>query len=262
MFSWRSRRQFIAFLIVITPLMVVAFVIVKRAIPEPTCFDNKQNQNETGVDCGGSCLSCELKYPKAIKVFWARAVPVQENSYDIAAEIQNPNEFLSSIDVEYEFTLHDNFGPIIKRTGKIFLYAQERTLVIEPNIETSRTATRAEFRITNVKWQEKRNFAPTIIAERREYHVVENHGQKQGVVDIALLNKSPYDFAVVEVQVAVLDKDGNLLGVNKIEMENFLSQSRQTLKAVWPRAFVADVAVINVEPRVNIFDPHVILKPQ
>jgi hypothetical protein len=26
---------------------------------EPSCFDNIQNQNETGIDCGGPCLPCE-----------------------------------------------------------------------------------------------------------------------------------------------------------------------------------------------------------
>ena len=262
MFSWRSRRQLVAFLIVVTPLVVAALITVKGLIPAPTCFDNKQNQNETGVDCGGSCLSCELKYPQPVKVFWARAVPVRENSYDVAAQIENPNEFLSSVDVKYEFTLYDQFGPVTKRTGKTFLYAQERTLVIEPGIETTRTANRAEFRIVSVVWQEKRNLAPTIIAERRDYSVAEDHGQKQGVVDITLFNKSPYDFSNVEVQVAVLDKDGNLLGVNNIEVENLLSQSRIAVKAIWPQAFTADVAVINVQPRVNIFDPHAILKPQ
>ena len=262
MFSWRSRRQLIAFLIVVTPLVVAGFITVKRVIPEPTCFDNRKNQNEIGVDCGGSCLSCELKYPQPIKVFWARAVPVRENSYDVAAQIQNPNELLSSANVEYEFTLYDDFGPVIQKKGKIFLYAQERTLVIEAGIETVRRATRTEFRIVNVTWQEKRNLAPTIITERRDYSVVEDHGQKQGVVSITLLNKSPYDFEQAEVQIAVLDKDGNLLGVNKIQVEHIVSQSRVTLKAIWPRPFTGDVSVINVEPRVNIFDPHTILKPQ
>ena len=250
------------FLIVVTPLVVAGFVTVKRAIPESTCFDNRKNQNETGVDCGGLCLSCELTYPQPIKVFWARAVPVRENSYDVAAQIQNSNELVSSVDVEYEFTLYDDFGPLITRTGKTFLYAQERTLVIEQNIETVRLATRTEFRISHVVWQEKRDLIPTIIAERRVYSIAEDRGRKQGVVDITLFNKSPYDFAQADVQIAVLDKEGNLLGVNKIQVEHILSQSRLMLKAIWPQIFTGDVAIINIEPRVNIFDPHTILKPQ
>lgn len=262
MFSWRSRRQLVISAIVITPLVAITFLIVRNAIPVPTCVDNRQNQQETGVDCGGECISCQLKYPQPIKVFWARAVPVRENSYDVAAEIQNPNEYLSSVDVEYEFSLYDDFGPVTTRAGKTFLYAQERTLVIQPNIETVRQASRAEFRIMHVTWQEKRDLAPTIIAERRDYHVVENGNQKQSVVDITLFNSSSYDFARGEVQVAVLDKDQNLLGVNTIEVENILSQTRRTIQSLWPQAFTRDVTVINVQPRVNIFDPHTILKPQ
>ena len=263
MFSWRSRRQLLAFLIVMSPLVVIGFLIIKHAIPEPTCFDLKQNQQETGVDCGGSsCISCNLKYPQPIKVFWARAVSVREHVYDIAAEIENKNEFLSSVSVEYEFTLFDQFGQVATKSGKTFLYAQERTLIIAPAIETTRDANRAEFRIVNVLWQEKRDFAPTIIAERRAYSIAEDHGQKQGVIDITLFNTSAYDLAEVEVQIAVLDQDGNLLGINKIFMENFLSQTRQSIKGIWPQPFMGNIAVINVQPRVNIFDPHAILKPQ
>lgn len=262
MFSWRGRRQLIAFLIVVTPIVLLTFFVIKRLIPEPTCFDTKQNQNETGVDCGGSCVSCELKNPQPITVFWARAVQTRENSYDVAAEIENPNELLSSVSVEYEFTLLDDYGPITKRTGATYIYAQERTLVIEPSIETSRKANRAEFKIIRVGWQERRELKPTIVAERRQYNVVQDHGQKQSVVELTLFNQSPFDFLQAEIQVAALDKDENLLGVNKVRVENFLSQSRQVIKSLWPNELAGEVATIRVEPRVNIFDPHTILKPQ
>lgn len=262
MFSWRSQRQVVVLLIVIAPIVVAVFFMVKGSIPVATCFDNTQNQSEIGLDCGGPCSSCELKYPKAITVFSARTVPVRENFYDMAAEIENPNEFLSSVDVEYEFKLYDRFGLVTTRTGKTFLYAQERTLVIEPGIVTVRPADHTEFRITHVDWQEKHDLAPTIIAEKRAYSVVESNNQKQGVVDITLMNKSPYDFARVEIQVAVLDKEKNMLGVNKIIVENFLSQSRQSIKSIWPHEFTDDIGVINVQARANIFDPYTILKPQ
>lgn len=263
MFSWRSRRQLVTFLIIISPLVVAAFFTIKRLIPEPTCFDNKRNQNESGVDCGGSsCLSCELKYPRPIKVFWARAVESNETSYDVAAEVENPNERLASVAVEYEFALSDDFGPITKKTGKTYVYAQERTLVIEPNIETTRKATRTEFRILRTDWLEKSDTKPTIIAERREYKVVDAHGRKTSEVEMILFNQSPYDFREVEVHVAVLDSNENLLGVNKIIVENLLSQTRQTVKSLWASELQGTIAVIKVEPRVNIFDPHVIIKPE
>ncbi|MDZ4260558.1 MAG: hypothetical protein U1A25_02735, partial [Candidatus Sungbacteria bacterium] len=244
-------------------LLVAAFFTIKRVIPEPTCFDNKRNQNESGVDCGGSsCFSCELKYPRPITVFWARAVAVNEESYDLAAEIENSNERLSSVAIEYEFTLYDDFGPVTKQIGKTYLYAQERTLVVEPNIQTMRRATRAEFRILRADWLEKNETKPTIIAERRAYKVIDEQGRKTSEVEITLFNQTPYDFREVEVHVAVLDKDENLLGVNKILVENLLSQTRQMVKSLWTGELQGTVAVIKVEPRVNIFDPHMIIKPE
>lgn len=47
------------------PLIVEEPVKDEVIIPElleeniPNCFDNIQNQNETGVDCGGPCIPCE-----------------------------------------------------------------------------------------------------------------------------------------------------------------------------------------------------------
>lgn len=262
MFSWRARRQLVIFLIVIAPLVVAGFITIKNLIPEATCFDRKQNQNERGIDCGGLCTSCAFKYPKPITVFWTRVVPVRESSYDVAAEIENPNESLSSINVAYEFTLYDEFGSVVTKTGTTFIYPQERILVVESNIKSIRTANRVEFRITHVDWQERQDTQPSIIAERREYYVKEEHGKKQSMVDITLFNKSPYDFARLEMHVAVLDKEGNLLGVNKILVERLLSQSRQVVTSLWPGEFAGEVSVVNVQARVNIFDSRSILKPQ
>src|SRR3989338_4310772 len=110
--SWRVRRQLIILLIFATPLAVVTFWAFSKFLPEASCTDNRKNQEELGVDCGGPCGPCELKDPKPVALYWTRVVPVRENSYDIAVEIENVNEVLSSADVEYEFTLRDNLGPI------------------------------------------------------------------------------------------------------------------------------------------------------
>ena len=64
----RIRKQIIIALIFFGLVFSItsAFVITHR--PQPTCFDNKQNQGEEGIDCGGPCISCNLKENPPISV--------------------------------------------------------------------------------------------------------------------------------------------------------------------------------------------------
>jgi len=61
MLSYRTQKQIVVGLA--TTLVILALVFMGKNIfkPKPTCSDNKQNQNEDAVDCGGPCLACDLK---------------------------------------------------------------------------------------------------------------------------------------------------------------------------------------------------------
>lgn len=224
-------------------------------------MDNKQNQREFNVDCGGPCGPCELKHPKAITTFWARAVKVRDNVFDAAALVQNQNEVLSSGHVVYEFAVFDEFGLVTKKTGETYLLAQERTPIIEPSIVTSRDPSLVEFRIVSIDWQVRKDIHPNVFAERREYKVVAAGGQKQGAVDASIFNSTPYDYRSVDVYVLVLDKDGNLLGTNRSVLENVRAGSHNPVRLIWPQELSGAVASVEVGTRLNIFDPDLIIKP-
>lgn len=38
------------------------FLIMISCSKEPSCLDGKQNGDETGIDCGGSCPACPIEY--------------------------------------------------------------------------------------------------------------------------------------------------------------------------------------------------------
>jgi hypothetical protein len=38
--------------------------------PEPTCFDQVQNQGEEDIDCGGPCIPCTVEEASKSKSFW------------------------------------------------------------------------------------------------------------------------------------------------------------------------------------------------
>lgn len=262
MFSWRAKRQLIIVSIPALLILSLGFLFFQRFLPEPTCFDNKKNQGELGIDCGGLCGPCELKNPKSIEVFWARAVLARPQNYDVASEIRNPNEVLYSSSMEYEFTLFDDFGLVARKVGRAFILPQERTHVIEANLNTTREPSRVEFKILNMDWQFKKLEQPNLVVERRDYKIIDADGKKQSLVEASILNKTPFNFREVVVNFAVLEKDGNLLGANKVLLENLLAGSRQVIKSIWPQELKGRAVTIIVEPRVNFFDPTIIIKPR
>lgn len=259
---WRIQRQLIVLIIILLPLAVLGFYFISKFLPEATCSDNKQNQGEIGIDCGGPCIHCALKKPKPITVFWTRAVNVRQNAYDVAAFIENMNEILATRSLEYEFTLFDDLGLVARRTGHVFLYPQERAYVIEPNIQTAREPTKVEFKVVRALWEVRDESPPNIIVERSNYSLSDESGVRGGVVEADVMNRTSFDFKYVEIQFVVLDAAENLLGVNTITIDNVRSAARRTVRSRWPGELKGDIARIEVKPRVNLFDPTVIVKPQ
>lgn len=262
MLSWRLTRQLTVVFVLFVMLAGISFWIIWRLLPPATCSDNKKNQGEVQIDCGGPCAPCELKNPKQVVSFWARVVPVRPRVYDVAAEVENPNTLLSSRKFRYQFTLFDEFGPVAVREGTTYIYSQERLHVIETNLETTRDAARVEFKILGVEWQLRDEKYPNILVETQEYHLIQEERRTRSIIESSVVNRTSYDFREVEFRVVVLDGQGNLLGTNRVVLDRFLSDSRRTIKFIWPEAFGEDIGTIVVEPRVNIFDPSVIIKPQ
>jgi hypothetical protein len=261
MLTWRIRRQFIILSIALIPFVAIGFWVFSKFLPQPACTDNIKNQEELAVDCGGPCGPCELKNPKPLTLFWARVVPAREGVYDVAAEIQNENTVLSSTNLEYEFTLSDDLGPVAFRKGKTFVFAQERLHVIEANIPTVRSPTKVVFKVTSVDWQFRKEPKPNIVVEKRDYRVEEPQGRKQSIIDTTLVNRTSLNFKSVEVLAIVLDRDGNLLGANRAIADNLIAASRKDARLLWPTEIFGIPALIIVEPRVNIFDPNIVIKP-
>lgn len=259
---WRARRQFAVLLIFAFIAGVILATNFRKIIPAPTCFDSKKNQGEGEADCGGPCKSCELKHPKDIISYWARYVQVRDDSYDVAAFIENPNQNLFSERLEYEFTLFDSLGIIAHRAGRTFIYPQEKVYLVEANLNTTREPTHAEFKIKGVEWGFQDTVWPNFATEKKEYKTLEFDGKKQSVVEIELANKLPFGFREAEVTVLLLDKKENILGTQRTVIDDFLSRSSRSVRLTWPEEIKGAVANTIIEPRVNIFKSGAVLKPQ
>lgn len=259
--SWRLRRQLGIAIIFLSIFFGIGFYFIYPLFPKPTCFDNIQNQNELGVDCGGPCIPCALKNPQPIVAFWTRSVPVRPGLYDVAAFVQNPNEVLSSAHLEYVIELSDELGVVGTAEGSTFIHAQERMLIVATNVAAIREPKRVFFIVKNAGWEFRREPRPNIVVERQEYKVRESFGSAESIVEARIRNDTPYHFREIEVLFAVFDRGGNLIGTNRIVRERVMSGASVVVTSIWPKALEGEIGEVRVEPRANIFDPSIILKP-
>ncbi len=134
--SWAGNRQ--AFFITTLGAVLVAIisvVIIAFIYEVPSCNDRKQNQDETGIDCGGSCLQlCTTDVSMPVVVF-ARALQIGEGKADFIAYIENRNNNAEAEDAPYLIEFFDEHtNRIAFREGTITLSKTSRTPLFIPNI--------------------------------------------------------------------------------------------------------------------------------
>lgn len=89
----RLTKQIIIALIALGIFSLIGggFYLARR--PESTCFDNIRNQGEEDIDCGGPCISCDLKYNPPLSLADTPILLINENNkIDVLFKITNSSE--------------------------------------------------------------------------------------------------------------------------------------------------------------------------
>lgn len=254
--DFRTKRQLVVLVILAVFFVVVAGAVIWRLAPEPTCFDNRQNQGEDGVDCGGPCIPCALKESKPIEVYWVRFVKTREGTYDVAAEIKNPNARLGARAFDYEFKLHDTAGVVVAvRQGRSFLYPGELAHLIEVGLTSGRVLERASLTVANPEWLVTESSPPDLIAGGKTHAIESADGTLSSFLRASLSNRSLADVPEVRIGALLSDSDGNLVGVSATVVNGLPAGAVKPVEFRWPLAFGERVASITIEPRVPLAEP-------
>src|SRR3989344_8220214 len=121
--SWAARRRFVILLII--GAIVVAFLVaisIATFYKSPSCTDRVQNQEETGIDCGGPCsyLCKEQQHPPT--VLFTKAIQNGEGRIDVIAYIENKNPDAAAKNVPYSITLYGAGQALVQKvTGTLDL---------------------------------------------------------------------------------------------------------------------------------------------
>ena len=248
--EFRTKRQLIIILIVFLVIAIPAALVIYRYIPRSTCFDNVKNQGEEDADCGGPCIPCALKHPQDMSVFWVRFVAVRENTYDVAAEVRNPNIKLGAPHFDYEFRFYDDAGVLVaERDGQSFVFPGETIHLVEASVETLRTLKRATLTLKNVQWLFTDRASPDVVIGGKQLNV--DPLKKSSVLAATLVNRSLLDFRDVFLASLILDAEGNVIAVSKVTEKDLRSGETRPVVFSWPLSIVAQNPVVITEVRIN-----------
>ena len=257
--SWRQSRK-IAFILVIIIIILglLAYKIYPYFNKPATCFDSKQNGDERGVDCGGSCkLICTTDViPLDIK--YAKAVASDIGLYDIVALIENRNKDKDTHDgkIDYTFLIYDRSGSVIKTiSGSTTLQLGQTFPIIIQNVpidlSLSNSITNVVLNISNNKsWQAQDStyansfFKVSDVDFKRSFNNI-----SQLKVNVKNLTKAY--FRNVPVNVLVFDSNNNLIATNSTILKEVQSGESKDVVFTWRNPLSIDNPKIEVYPVVT-----------
>jgi hypothetical protein len=215
--DWRLRKQIIFGLIIFLIFFLISYLIFLkiRGPVAASCFDGKKNQGEEGIDCGGPCPPCELKYAEPLKVYPTKYL-VYSNSIDIIGILENPNKNLALKEIKYYFDIYDLDG-VLKATTtlkKTILEPETKKYLLEINYPKPKF-TLGEIKLKIIEPQKedfvKKEKEEIPVSYYNEKIINENGKWK---IQLSLFNKS-FQKQEVEVIGLVYNQNNNLIAVGK-----------------------------------------------
>ncbi|PIP86285.1 hypothetical protein COV42_00075 [Candidatus Campbellbacteria bacterium CG11_big_fil_rev_8_21_14_0_20_44_21] len=233
---WALRKRLIYILGFLAVLAVLFALPIYRSLNKaPTCFDEKQNGAELGIDCGGACEKiCQSELDEPI-ILWSRSVPVRDGLYNFLAMIENPNVGAGALDVPYVFKLFDDENILIyERKGRVDISPQARFPIFEGGIVTAqRKPARTFFEfIGPITWLGKTKSASDLIVKSKE--LIENGAPRAEAV---ILNRGSVSLRNIEAFVIVYDDNGNAIAGSKTFIESVAPDEEREITFTWPEPF-------------------------
>ncbi len=224
--------------------------------PARTCTDGIQNQDEVGIDCGGTCsLQCTRSVrTDNLEIRESALLYSAPNRFDALIAIHNPNDEAGASSFHYKMELRDATGTTVAvREGESFILPQETKYLLEINV-TAPGAKTVVISFSEYRWQRFAGYQekPAITVSRKSYEVISSgvgFGKAFGVVK----NESRFDFQSLRVKVILRDVAGKPIGANMTEMRTVASGEVRDFTLIWPTSFPGTVDHVETEVEADVF---------
>jgi hypothetical protein len=250
MSTWASRKKFLYTSIVFIFLcLTVGLPVFLIAYKSPTCTDGKKNQDESGVDCGGSCVRlCPADFAP-VSYLWERYQLVAPGLYSVLAYVENPNLSVEAENVPYAFKLYDKEGILItEREGRTSIPVGRKFGVFESVLSTKeRVPVKAVFEFTGTPEWKVANRTNTIKTSNINISTEGSFPRVEAIVE------NPFRDSLLDLEAItiVYDISGNAIAFSRTVIDELFPATPYTVVFTWPLHFngVASKADILVRPK-------------
>lgn len=238
--QWSIKRKRIIFSIVVSTLIILigvpGFLLFYRA---PTCNDLKQNGDELGIDCGGSCqLLCTAQSLPLILKGDPRVLELGQGIYEVVAIVENPNVAAEILHARYTLKLFEESSSVPLRIieSEAFVPNNGIFVVLEGPIDMGeRQPIRAtlEWHKDTLVWQKNTQVIKDIVA--RDVALTREDSKPR--VNAMLVNDSLNQVSNIELTALVSGEDGNLIAASKTFVEKLAGGGSSPITFNWSEPF-------------------------
>jgi len=243
--TWADKRRFYiiggAALIGLTLLMVFLISVMYEA---PSCMDRKQNQDEAGIDCGGSCAYLCKADVQEPRVSFARAIANGNGRTDVIAYIENRNQSAEAKSARYEVEVFDEAGELLgKREGMIDLPARSTVTLFVPGVYLGIGASPRAFISfeDDLKWRNARDTSEVIAVTSADLVL----GEKPRV-NAMLSNISPTAVYNRTMIATIFDGDGVAIAASQTVVREIAARGTAQAVFTWNQPFVGNAVRVEV----------------
>lgn len=251
--SWSSRRKSI-YLGIFILLFLIIFIGIYYFFfyKTPTCSDGKQNQDEQGIDCGGSCkIICSFDTINPV-ILWTRYFKVLDGVYNVVALVENPNLNFEALSVPYSFKLYDNKNILIsERTGSVDFLPRTITPIFERTILTGNRvpARNPSFEFKKFPdWLKTDEKQPKLAVKSK---VLTNEDTIPRL-EVVIENQTAQTVKNIEVTAIISDAEENAIAVSQSFIESLDKNKSEKVFFTWNDPFVKKAYRIEI---INLVKP-------
>lgn len=250
--SWALRRRLIIIgliaAVIAAALAAFFFVSIRKA---PSCVDQKQNQQEEGIDCGGPCTYLCSASQSDPSVRFVRPVSPVPGRTDVIAYVDNPNSSSAAKDVPFTIELYDASNVVVaKKEGTVDLPPGATVPVFVPNLFSGSQVVARAFLTFDMPEHLWYRYQDTRVLPNVT-DVLLSGGDAPRVTAIAH-NPSAKPLRNTVFIATLFDAEGNAMAASRTVAVSIPPQGATSLVFTWPSAFAGLASRIEVVPVVPL----------
>ncbi len=248
--TWALRRRLlILFIITVVVAGIVGGTAYVTVYQPPSCIDNKQNQDEEGIDCGGVCTYLCSSSQAAPSARFVRTITPLPGRTDVIAYIDNPNPTSAVRNLPFSIELYGPTNAVVaKKDGKLDLPPASTVPVYVPEFYTgSETVTRAFITFDTPQHAWFRYVDDRIIPKVTDITIAPNDTPR---ITATAVNPTPTTLRNIAFVVTVFDENGNAIAASRTIAPVLPPLGKTPLTFTWAQAFTGTVSRIEVIPLV------------